>query len=254
MKKNIKKGLFYSFICLVLMTICFSCSSSGLDNSSDDKSSTIISVSGTGTVNLEADMVSFYISVSETARTTGEAQQNTNKKISQILSILRKNNIEDKDISTDSLNFNTVYHWENNERIKDGEQVNQSLYVKLKDINKFGSIADELGTSVSGISLYSVSFGVQDNSQAIISARKLAYEDAQKKAETYAKSASLMLSSPVSITEGYSTTSTKRSYMEETIALTASNDTASFYETETPSGTLSVTVNTNVTFEAYSIE
>ena len=74
MKRNIGILLILS----VLLVLLASCSTLDKSTKTDP---TVISVSGNGIVYLEADMVKFSINVSETADTTGEAQQKTNKKM-----------------------------------------------------------------------------------------------------------------------------------------------------------------------------
>ena len=112
--KNFIAMLAVAAMCLVLAVSCASMTGA------KTQAERTISVSGTGTISLEANMVSFRIEVSETAQTTGEAQQATNKKMSQILSILRDGGIEDKDISTTALNFSTKYAWKDGVQTKVG--------------------------------------------------------------------------------------------------------------------------------------
>lgn len=207
-----------------------------------------ISVSGTGSVAIDADIVSFSVNVSEKAPTTGEAQQLTNKKISQILAILRSFNIEDKDISTTALNFSTDYYWDGNKQIKDGENVTQTVYVKMRDLDRFASLVDELGSNVSGISFYSVSFDLEDKTEATRKARELAFQDAYEKALTYTQKAGMKLASPISISDGYVSVSTQKTSSVNGL-MYAEAAAARDYSTEAPTGTLAVTVNTNVTFE-----
>ena len=83
MKRHLAVLLILSAI-IVILTSCSTLSSSSKTEP------TVISVSGNGIVYLEADMVKFSINVSETAYTTGEAQQRTNKKMAQILDLLKK--------------------------------------------------------------------------------------------------------------------------------------------------------------------
>ena len=100
----------FSLILSALLILTLVCSCSTLTSGSSSASSgKTINVSGTGSVNLKADNVFFRIEVSETEETTGQAQQAANKKMSQLLEILRENGIKDDDISTTALNFSTDY-------------------------------------------------------------------------------------------------------------------------------------------------
>lgn len=206
-----------------------------------------ISVSGTGTVSLDADMVSFRIEVSETAETTALAQQETNRKMSTILAILRENGIEDKDISTTALNFSTNYSWRDGVQTKIGEEVSQTVYVRLYSVDVFAPLADAIGSSVSGISFYNVTFDSTNRKAAENQARELAYKDAMEKAQIYAKAAGLELGDPISIQDGYS--SYARNSLDTGVAFAAKAVAADeTYTTEAPTGPLSVTSSVDIVF------
>ena len=89
--------------------------------------------------------------MSETAETTKEAQQATNMKMSKILSILRENGIKDEDIATTSLSFSSNYSWRDGVQTKVGEEVSQTVYVRLYNTDAFAQLADSIGSAVSGI-------------------------------------------------------------------------------------------------------
>jgi len=233
-----RKSFLIVFLAACLLLV--SCNSGKIPNRT-------INVSGTGTVNLRADIVTFTVNVNETSDTTAAAQQATNIKMSRVLEIVRSFGIEDDCISTAAMNFQTVYRWENGEQIRVGEQVSQTINVKMKDIESFGKLVDALGAGLSGISLYNVSFEASDYSQAATKARQLAYQNALDKAMTYAMSCGLALGRPISITDGYDNYEAARYSVSE--AKTAFLSMAADVATEIPSGLLSVTVNTNVGFE-----
>ncbi|MCR4676083.1 MAG: SIMPL domain-containing protein [Sphaerochaetaceae bacterium] len=208
-----------------------------------------VSVNGNGSVALKADVVTFQIYVSETAKTTGAAQQLTNEKISAVLDILRAFGITDENIKTTGLNFNTEYWWNDGVQIKKGESVSQSIYVKMKNLESFPVLVDTLST-VSGITLSGVSFDVEDKSAAVAKARELAYQDAYNKALAYANQAGLTIVGPTLINEDsyYSNNSVR---FDMALATMATADEKSSISTEAPSGLLNVSVNVSVTFLMY---
>lgn len=245
--KKVFKITLISFILIFALASCASMSGTASTESSQMRT---ISVSGSGTITLSADMVTFSINVSETAPTTAEAQQLTNKKINQILAILKNYKIEDKDISTTALSFSTEYYWDSvsGRQIKEGENVSQTVYVKMGDIDRFGALVDELGSSVSGISFYSTSFDKSDKTQAYEEARELAYQDAYNKALKYAQSAGMELGYPITITDGY-TSYSNRAVAADGLMKATSVEAAASYKTEAPSGQLSVSSNVSVVFQ-----
>lgn len=246
--RNTTKKLIIVLFAAITLALLASCSTL----SGNAENPTTVSVSGSGIVYLEADTVKFSINVSETAETTGEAQQKTNQKMTQILDLLKAHGIEDENISTTALNFNSEYYWDNGKQIKIGESVSQTVYVTMKNIEEFSSLADDLGTQLSGISFYNVSF---DSTQKIVAskqARELAYQNALEKAELYAKQAGLEVVRPLSINEGYvsySTANYKSMYMEDAVMTMAAAEAAPSYGTQTPTGLLSATIDVSITFE-----
>lgn len=236
------KKIFVVFSVLVLL-LC-SCATF-------NKNTSQVSVSGTGTVTLKADMVSFTINVSETAETTGKAQQLANEKLSQILTILRSYKILEKDISTTALNFSSEYEWNSDiqKSVKVGENVSQTLSVKMKDLDSFGLLLDELGSRVTGISFYNVSFDCEDREEAKKQARELAYQDALEKAQIYAEQSGLKLGKPITINdENHYVTARVQNYDAKLMYANGIAEEAA-YSTEVPTGTLCVNVNTSVLFE-----
>ena len=248
MKNTIKSFLLLAVAATAVLLLA-SCSTL---NSTEKQETTVVSISGSGTVYLEADMVKFSINVSETADTTGEAQQKTNKKMSQIMDLLKKHKIEDNDITTTALNFSSEYYWDNGKQIKTGESVSQTVYVTMKDIGEFAALADDIGTQLTAISFYNVSF---DSTQKVVAgktARELAYQNAYEKAELYAKQAGLEVSRPLSISEGYTSFSTanyKRAYAEDAVMTMAAAPAPEAYGTQMPTGLLSASVDVSITFE-----
>ena len=168
--------------------------------------------------------------------------------MSQILSILRDSGIEDKDISTTALNFSTKYAWKDGVQTKVGEEVDQTVYVRLYDIEAFAPLADAIGSNVSGISFYNVSFDSSDRKEAENQARELAYQDALTKAQIYAKAAGLELGEPITIQDGYS--SYVRNTLETGAVMYAKAEAADeSYATEAPTGPLTVTSNVDIVFQ-----
>lgn len=207
-----------------------------------------ISVSGTGSVNLKADNVSFRVEISETEDTTALAQQATNKKMSQLLAILHENGISDDDISTTALNFSTNYTWRDGQQQKLGETVSQTVYVRMYNLDGFASLADAIGSNISGLSFYNVTFGSSQSAEAENKAREIAYANALKKAQTYAQAAGLTLGQPLTIQDSGSYTYSNKMSTDAVVFASAATESAS-YSTETPTGPLTVSASVDVIFE-----
>lgn len=167
-----------------------------------------INVSGEGKVTATPDIVQIKAGVSEVKNTTKEAQEATNKKIANILKILKKYNIPEKNIQTANLSYDTEYDWSKEKREKIGQRVRQSLSIKIPDIienpQKITDILDELG-NIDGLELNSVTFDIEDKKEIFTKARAEAFAKAQQKAEELANLGNLKLLKPISISEAKST-------------------------------------------------
>ena len=235
--------------CVVLTMFAFT-SCNTLKGESETKTGATVSISGTGTLYLKADIVNFSINVNETEQTTAQAQQAANKKMTEILAILKEFGIEDDQISTTALNFSTDYYWDNGKQIKTGESVSQTVYVTMKDIDSFPKLSDELGTRLNGISFYNVHFDSSKKDEASSQARELAYKNALEKAELYARTAGFESVRPISISEGYSTFTTANYRSDKVVMMEAAAEMpAPTYGTQTPSGLLTATIDVSVVFE-----
>ena len=243
-----KKSVLFIVFSVFLLVLLASCSTTNPSNSTERT----VSVSGSGTVNLRADMVTFTVTVSETKTTTAKAQKAANTKMSKVLEIIRSFGVTDDNISTSSLNYSTQYKWTDGEEVRIGEQVSQSVTVKLENIDVFGSLVDTLGTNVTGIALNRVNFEASDYTKAAEQARKLAYENARDKAMVYAVASGMVVGRPITINDGYDSYGSVRYTVSDAKMANFEAAAAAGPQTETPTGLLSVTVNTSVVFELFN--
>lgn len=233
---------------MFILVLLASCSTTNPSNSTERT----VSVSGSGTVNLRADMVTFTVTVSETKTTTAKAQKAANTKMSKVLEIIRSFGVTDDNISTSSLNYSTQYKWTDGEEVRIGEQVSQSVTVKLENIDVFGSLVDTLGSTITGIALNRVNFEASDYTKAAEQARKLAYENARDKAMVYAVASGMVVGRPITINDGYDSYGSVRYTVSDAKMANFEAAAAAGPQTETPTGLLSVTVNTSVVFELFN--
>lgn len=243
-----KKSVLFTVFSVFLLVLLASCSTTNPSNSTERT----VSVSGSGTVNLRADMVTFTVTVSETKTTTAKAQKAANTKMSKVLEIIRSFGVTDDNISTSSLNYSTQYKWTDGEEVRTGEQVSQSVTVKLENIDVFGSLVDTLGSTVTGIALNRVNFEASDYTKAAEQARKLAYENARDKAMVYAVASGMVVGRPITINDGYDSYGSVRYTVSDAKMANFEAAAAAGPQTETPTGLLSVTVNTSVVFELFN--
>lgn len=157
----------------------------------------VVTVSGRGEAFAVPDILSFTFTISEEAKTVGEAQEKATTKTNSALEFLEKNEIEEKDIKTVGYNVNPKYEYDYNKTCPSwgcpppnqtiyGYEVSQTVSVKIRDTEKGGQILSGLGqvgpSYVSGLN-----FEIDNLESVQAEARKLAIEDAKEKAEILSK-------------------------------------------------------------------
>jgi len=163
-----------------------------------------ITVSGTGTIYAQPDNAQLTISLYHVARTTKLAQDEVSKKARRVMDILKKNNIEDKNISTASLSFRSEYDYRNVGRVFLGQRAEQRLTISVEGIKEdadlLSRIIDEV-SEINGIDLENIYFNVKNNTEFFARSRELAFQKAMDKAKQYANLAGLEIVKVTNIAE-----------------------------------------------------
>jgi uncharacterized protein YggE len=145
-----------------------------------------IIVNGQGTVKVQPDIAIVNVGITNTAKTSQQASINVADKIDEIRKILAKNKIPKDDIQTQSLSIYPQYEYPDGKMQLVGQTASQTLSVTVRGIDKnggnLGSIIDQLVT-VNELTFNGLNFDKDDKSDAQRKARKLAFEDARKKAQ-----------------------------------------------------------------------
>ena len=105
-----------------------------------------ITVSGQGKVFAKPDLAVVNFSVISEAKTVNKAMQENTEKMNRIISFMKENEIEDRDLKTIAFRINPRYEWRDNEiyrrradrRVLVGYEVRQSLEVRIRDMEKNG--------------------------------------------------------------------------------------------------------------------
>jgi uncharacterized protein YggE len=153
-----------------------------------DNQSTIL-VSGLGTVLVQPDMLQMNITSSYTAQTTQQAKREVDIRMQQIMSILKGDNIEDKDIKTVSLSYDRETEYINGRSVLIGQRAQQTIVVTINDIinnpNRLPELLDKL-TAIDRVSIRNIVFDTKDKTELFRQSRELAYQKALDKANQYA--------------------------------------------------------------------
>ena len=201
-----------------------------------------ISVSGSGSVKVPADMAKLTFSVITKEPTALASVQNNAGKMNKVYDALKKIGIEEEKISTTnySLYQESIY--------KDGKYepglyvTSNDIIVMLDDVEKAGLVIDTaIGAGVN--QMKGISFLVKDSEAALNQARVLAFQQAKEKAELYAREAGCKLGKVLTIMENSGSYPVVREYMEDATLAKATNATT------ISAGQDSVTATVSVVFE-----
>lgn len=164
-----------------------------------------VSVNGTGLVTTTPDAASISVGVNVIQGTLTEAQALASTQMTAVIDALKAAGIEAKDIQTTNYSVNIIQDYDTNgypARIT-GFQVNNQANVIVRDLTKLGAILDT-AVAEGANSIYGISFMVSDTAAATSQARKLAIENATRKAEEIAAATGSTLGRIISVSESYS--------------------------------------------------
>ena len=144
-----------------------------------------ITVSGTGTVQVPADLATVSLGVSARDQDVLLAQAKVNGTIAAIREALTGAGFAAGDINTDYINIYALYDYQ-----EDGEQLsaynaNSNLSIRVTDMDRVGEVID-LAFQAGANTLNGISFSAGDTAEAKTKALEAAVRDARQKAETLA--------------------------------------------------------------------
>lgn len=163
-----------------------------------------LTVSGSGTVYMEADQVSATLGVMLSGKDLSKVQAEVNEAVARICEALEAAGMEEKNISTNYIYVNPRYDYggaRGDEQELVGYTVNNSLSIITTDteaIGKYIDVAFEAGANT----FDSIHFSVQDDSEAQDKALELAVQEAYRKAEVIAAASGRNIEGILEINEG----------------------------------------------------
>jgi hypothetical protein len=162
-----------------------------------------ISLSGHGEIKAAPDMAVVTAGVMSSATTAREALTANNKAMEDVLKALAVAGIGKNDIQTSSFNVSPRYEY-----VQDGSRpptirgydVSNNVTVTVRKLAGLGQVLDQL-VSAGSNQINGIQFLIDKPEPLTDQARKLAVEDAGRKAEVYARAANVRLSRVMSIAE-----------------------------------------------------
>jgi len=151
-----------------------------------------IAVEGRGEVYVKPDVAMVVFSVKNEAETVADAIQANSQKMNEVISSVKTQGVEAKDLKTISFNLYPRYEYEEEylvrregKRVLVGYEVIQSLEVKIKDIENIGNVIQE-ATNAGANQMGALSFTIDDENKHQEEAKRLAIEEAKNKAKQLA--------------------------------------------------------------------
>jgi len=161
-----------------------------------------ISVNGEGKVTAVPDIAALSFGMQTGRQATAQiAMEQLSKSMNAVIEAVKMQGIETKDIQTESLSLYPAFDWKDGEQIPRGFEANQSLRVKVRDLEKIGSVlsaATAAGANQAG----GVSFTIDDPERLQTEARDLAISDAKEKALALAEKLGVSLGALKGFNEG----------------------------------------------------
>lgn len=144
-----------------------------------------ISVNGEGVVEVAPDRATISVGVVTRDKNAVKVQNDNSRIASEIIKAVAALGIDKKNIRTGNYSFHQYYRQENNKRVADGYEANNTVTIIVDDLNLVGKIID---TSLShgANNIDSLEFGIKNKAALQNEAIRLAVRDARAKAEVVA--------------------------------------------------------------------
>lgn len=207
----------------------------------------MVNFEGMGKVTAIPDIATFTIGVQTEKTTVADAQKENNDKMNKIISAMKDLGVKADDLQTTDYNIYPQYDYPTGRQVLRGYQVNQSILVKVRDMNKVGNLfakAGELGANNVG----GLNFTIDDPEIYRADARIKAIKNAQEKAEVLSKATGIKLGKIVSFAES-GTTPPGPIYYDKAIGLGMGGAGSSVTPPDIQSGNQEVVVNVVVSYE-----
>ena len=211
-------------------------------SSLDDRT---IHVTGSGSVVGEPDIATLRLGVSVEKASVEEAREIAASAMTDVTESLKANNVAEKDIQTENFSISPQYDYTDNGRVLRGYRVNNTVSVKVRELESLSDIIDAAATAGGDIVvLNAIRFMIEDSTTLQTQARALAVKNAEAKAQTLAEASGVTLGKPVTITEISLGGGTAIAFAES-----AAFDDSARSSTPIEAGELTVTVNVTIVYE-----
>lgn len=160
-----------------------------------------ISVPGRGAVRVAPDVADVRLGVQTIRPTASEARSAAASTMDAVLAALRSGGIAPEDLRTSLLSLDAVRDYSDGSQRITGYQLANTVEATIRAIDAAGSLIDSaLGAGAT--SLDGLTFRLDDPTEALAEARRLAVADARRRANTLADEAGVTVGRVMAIIEG----------------------------------------------------
>jgi uncharacterized protein YggE len=207
-----------------------------------------IAMTAEGKVSAAPDLATITVGVLSNADSAKAAQQDATTKTNQIVDYVKKQGVKSEDITTSNFSVYPNYNYANGKNEISGYQANQTVTVKIHDVDKSTEVVDKVldgAVANGGNQVQGVYFSFNDPDNLKQEARKQAIEKAKQKAQELASQTGLKVGKIVGISDDSTSMPTPMPYGLGMGGGAA--DAKSMPAVQT--GSQDVTANVTVTFE-----
>ena len=151
-----------------------------------------ITVTDTGEIYAKPDLAVTVFSVVNEAKTVQQAMSENTSKMNAVINAVKSKGVDEKDLKTTSFNIYPRYEYiersdiyPSGKRVLAGYEIRQSLQVKIREMDKIGTII-ESATSAGSNQVGDLQFTIDDQDAIKAQARTAAIEKAKDKAKNIA--------------------------------------------------------------------
>ncbi|MBQ8013084.1 MAG: SIMPL domain-containing protein [Treponema sp.] len=240
-----EKKLKFVTLFLAFSTLLLSCSIQ-----QDNYSKRTVSVSGTGSVTLEADNATIILSVVTRGKDVAETSQENARKMTAVQEAIVNAGINKDCISTQNYSVYQESHYDNKSgrQIPDDYRVTNQIKILVKKISMASDVID-LALKSGANQLSSLTYGVTDTEIAKKQARSLAIQQAQEAANLLAGASGAKLGKVLSISEHSSQAFPRAMLMKNAAMGTADMIAEEAVSTPVSGGSSTITISVDAVYQ-----
>jgi hypothetical protein len=191
-------------LALVLALAAVACSEGDTNVLTGPQETAGLQVSGHGEVQAQPDTAFITLGVQVTAKNVAEARDAAARAADRVISSLKKNGVDEKDIKTTNYSIQPQYVYDNNGREPriTGYTITNTVEAKVRKLDSLSKVIDD-ATLAGGDNarFQGVRFDIENNEKLLEQAREAAMKNAKAKADQLAKLGGVTLGKPISISE-----------------------------------------------------